>query len=270
MVPAVREAEAAWRRKAASAGAPVLGVAVRDRAEARAMEAAGADFLVACGTGRFRAPGADGAADLLPFGDANALALERAGEFFAEPRRVPVLAGICGTDPLRLMDTFLEEVRSAGYVGVMNWPSVGLIDGSFRAGLEEARLGYDREVEAIRGAGGTGLLAAACVFGPEQARAMARAGAGVVVVHAGPGARPPDEFRRRLREAARAAREERGQAVVVLAHAGSLATRRDFEALWAEVGELDGFFEGSLFEGAGRPRAEEVAGLRRPAGGRGL
>jgi predicted TIM-barrel enzyme len=161
------------------------------------------------------------------------------------------------------MGRFLEEVRRAGYTGVINWPSVGLIDGSFRAALEEARLGYEREVEAIRGAGEAGLWAAACVFGPEEARAMARAGARVLVVHAGLGARSPEEFSRQLREVARAAREVRGDAVV-LAHTELLETLRDFTELWTGTAELDGFFGGSLFEGCGRPGAEEVARLRRP------
>ncbi|HXG61131.1 MAG TPA: phosphoenolpyruvate hydrolase family protein [Planctomycetota bacterium] len=257
MNPAIEELSAAWRRRAASEGVPVLGAAVSESAAARALEKAGVDFLVACG------PGSDGAAGLLPFADANARVLQAAAQFFAEPRGVPVLAGICGTDPLRLMGRFLEEIRRAGYAGLMNWPSVGMIDGSFRAALEEARLGYEREVEAVRGAGAAGLWAAACVFGPDEARAMARAGARVLVVHAGPGNCSAEEFSRRVREVARAAREGRGDALV-LAHTEPLRTLRDFTELWTGTGELDGFFGGSLFEGRGRPGAEEVARLRRP------
>lgn len=256
---------AAWRKKADSSDRPLLGAAVGDAASAREMEGRGADFLVALGTGPVRTPAADGAEALLPLADANARVLERAAELFSEPRRVPLLAALCGTDPLRLMERFLEDLRNAGYAGILNWPSVGLIDGAFRAGLEAAHLGYDREVQAVRTAAGSGLLAAACVFSPDQAVAMAQVGAEVLVVHPGLGTRPPEEIHRRVREIAHAAREARAGAIV-LAHAGPLRTLDDFEALWTQAAELDGFFEGGLFGKQGRPRPEEVALLRRPRG----
>ncbi|MFN3484873.1 MAG: phosphoenolpyruvate hydrolase family protein, partial [Planctomycetota bacterium] len=179
------------------------------------------------------------------------------------------LAALCGTDPLRLMERFLEDLRSAGYAGILNWPSVGLIDGTFRAGLEAANLGYDREVQAVRTAAGSGLLAAACVFSPDQAGAMAQAGAEVLVVHPGLGARSREEIHRRVRDIAHAAREARAGAIV-LAHAGPLRAMNDFEALWTEAAELDGFFGGGLFGKEGRPRLEEVALLKRPPGRRPL
>ena len=147
---------------------------------------------------------------LLPLGDANALSLRRATERVAGADGIPVLAGVCATDPLRLMETFLQEVKAAGAAGVQNLPSVGLIDGSFRKTLEESRLGYAREVEMIGLASRMDLVAAAVAFSPEEARQMAEAGADVVIAH------PVHGPKKAVAEIAAAAREAR-KGILVLA-----------------------------------------------------
>ena len=124
-------------------------------------------------------------AGLMPYGDANAIVMEMGREVLPIVRDTPVLAGVCGTDPFRLMPKFLREVRDAGFAGVQNFPTVGLIDGTFRANLEETGMGYDLEVEMIREAAALGLLTSPYVFDPESAEAMTRAGADVLVPHMG-------------------------------------------------------------------------------------
>ncbi len=124
-------------------------------------------------------------ASLLPLGDANALSIESTKARVAVAGATPVVAGVCATDPLRLMETFLQEIKAAGAVGVQNSPSVGLIDGSFRKTLEETRLGYSREVEMIGLAAKLDLITVALVFAPEDARRMAEAGADLIIAHPG-------------------------------------------------------------------------------------
>ena len=124
-------------------------------------------------------------AGLMPYGDANAIVMEMAGEVLPVVRDMPVLAGVCGTDPFRLMPRFLDELAAAGFAGVQNFPTVGLIDGVFRQNLEETGMGYDAEVEMIRLAAERGLLTCPYVFDPGQAEQMARAGADILVPHMG-------------------------------------------------------------------------------------
>jgi predicted TIM-barrel enzyme len=136
-------------------------------------------------SGRFRMAGHGSLAGLMPFGDANAIVLEMANEVLPVVRRTPVLAGVCGTDPMRIMGRFLGQVATAGFAGVQNFPTVGLIDGTFRANLEETNLGYEKEVELIRLAREMDLLTTPYVFNPDDAERMAKAGADLLVAHMG-------------------------------------------------------------------------------------
>jgi predicted TIM-barrel enzyme len=207
----------AWRRKR-SGGARLEG------------GRSGPDFIAVSNEDKLDLPGARGIAGLLPLGDANALSLAAAKERIAAGGAIPILAGVCATDPLRLMDKFLQEMKAAGVAGVQNAPSVGLIDGGFRTNLEEARLGYAKEVELIRLAAKMDLIASALVFSPEDARAMAGAGADLLVIHPGIGPRPAAKERdRRLEEIAEAGKKERRDLLVLA-----------FGSAPEEVGALDG------------------------------
>jgi len=131
-------------------GKPIIGGGAGTGISAKFEEAGGIDLIVIYNSGRFRMAGHSSLCGLLPFGDANAIVMEMAAEVLPVVKRTPVLAGVCGTDPMRRMERFLAEVKAAGFAGVQNFPTVGLFDGTFRANLEETNLGYQREVEMIR------------------------------------------------------------------------------------------------------------------------
>jgi predicted TIM-barrel enzyme len=152
---------------------------------AKLAEAGGADLIIIYNSGRYRMGGRGSLAGLMPYGDANAIVVDMAREVLPVATETPVLAGVCGTDPFRLMPVFLDELKRIGFSGVQNFPTVGLIDGTFRAGLEETGMGYDLEVELIRLARERDLLTAPYVFDADQAAAMAEAGADVLVPHMG-------------------------------------------------------------------------------------
>jgi predicted TIM-barrel enzyme len=190
----------AWRRKR-SAGQPILG------------GRGGPDFLVVTNEDKL---GQRGILSLLPIGDANALSLEGVRERAPKTGGIPLIAGVCATDPLRLMDRFLQELKAAGAAGVQNAPSVGLIDGGFRNNLEDAKLGYAREIEMIRLAGRMDLITSALVFSAENASAMALAGADLLVLHSGIGSRSSAKERARtIDEIASAAREGRKDLLIL-------------------------------------------------------
>ncbi len=167
----------------------------------------GPDFIVVSNEDKLDLRGARGIAGLLPFGDANALSLEAARERVPKAGATPVLAGICATDPLRLMDKFLQEMKAVGVAGVQNAPSVGLIDGGFRTSLEDGKLGYGKEVGLVRLAEALDLITMMFVFSPEDAAGMAEAGADVVVVHPGFGAAPESKAVASIAAAARKAKK---------------------------------------------------------------
>src|SRR6185437_13282347 len=137
-------------RDMAARGEPIVGGGAGTGLSAKCEEAGGVDLIVIYNSGRYRMAGRGSLAGMMPYGDANAIVLEMAGEVLPVVERTPVLAGVCGTDPFRLMDRFLREVEDAGFAGVQNFPTVGLIDGVFRANLEETGMGYGLEVEMIR------------------------------------------------------------------------------------------------------------------------
>ena len=166
-------------------GEPIIGGGAGTGLSAKCEEAGGIDLIVIYNSGRYRMAGRGSLAGLMPYGDANGVVMEMAGEVLPVVKNTPVLAGVCATDPFRLMGAFLDEVKSAGFSGVQNFPTVGLIDGTFRLNLEETGMGYGHEVELIRMAADRDMLTTPYVFSADDARKMAAAGADIIVVHLG-------------------------------------------------------------------------------------
>ncbi|MEM6847727.1 MAG: phosphoenolpyruvate hydrolase family protein [Pseudomonadota bacterium] len=164
---------------------PIVGGGAGTGLSAKCEEAGGIDLIVIYNSGRFRMAGRGSLAGLLAYGDANAIVMEMAREVLPVVKRTPVLAGVNGTDPFRSMDKFLDEVKAAGFAGVQNFPTVGLIDGTFRSNLEETGMSFSLEVDMIAAAAGKDLLTTPYVFCEADAEAMAKAGADVIVVHLG-------------------------------------------------------------------------------------
>src|ERR1700761_4575491 len=150
------------------AGEPIIGGGAGTGLSAKCAEAGGIDLLIIYNSGRFRMAGRGSLAGLMPYGDANAIVMDMAREVLPVVKETPVLAGVCGTDPFRLMPVFLDELRRIGFSGVQNFPTVGLMDGTFRAGLEETGMGYGLEVEMIRLARERDFLTAPYVFDDDQ------------------------------------------------------------------------------------------------------
>lgn len=244
-----------FRDKIAS-GRPIVGGGAGTGISAKFEEAGGIDLIVIYNSGRFRMAGHGSLAGLLPYGDANAIVVEMAREVLPVVRHTPVLAGVCGTDPMRRMDRFLLEIRDLGFAGVQNFPTVGLIDGSFRANLEETNFGYDREVEMIGLARQLDLLTTPYVFTPEEAQAMTRAGADILVAHMGlttkgsigaQTAKTLDDcvaLIGRIVESARTVRPE----VIVLCHGGPIAEPEDAQFVLSQCPGVDGFYGASSME----------------------
>src|SRR6187401_2413881 len=172
-------------REMAKRGEPIVGGGAGTGLSAKCEEAGGVDLIVIYNSGRYRMAGRGSLAGLMPYGDANAIVVEMAAEVLPVVRETPVLAGVCGTDPFRLMPVFLAELKRIGFSGVQNFPTVGLIDGTFRVNLEETGMGYGLEVDMIRAARELDLLTAPYVFEEGEATAMAEAGADVLVPHMG-------------------------------------------------------------------------------------
>jgi predicted TIM-barrel enzyme len=238
------------------AGGVIIGAGAGTGLSAKCAEAGGADLIIIYNSGRYRMAGRGSLAGLMPYGDANAIVMDMGREVLPIVHETPVLAGVCGTDPFRLMPRFLREVRDAGFAGVQNFPTVGLIDGTFRANLEETGMGYDLEVEMIGEAAALGLLTAPYVFDPSSAEAMARAGADVLVPHMGlttkgtigaQTARTLDEcveLIQAMRDAAVAVRDD----VIVLCHGGPLAEPEDARYVLERTTGVVGFFGASSME----------------------
>jgi predicted TIM-barrel enzyme len=172
-------------RAMVKAGEPIVGGGAGTGLSAKCEEAGGIDLIVIYNSGRYRMAGRGSLSGLMPYGDANAIVMEMAAEVLPVVKRTPVIAGVCGTDPFRRMDVFLDEVARIGFAGVQNFPTVGLIDGIFRKNLEETGMGFGLEVEMIRLANAKGLLTTPYVFCEADARAMAKAGADIIVCHLG-------------------------------------------------------------------------------------
>lgn len=172
-------------REMVAKGEPIIGGGAGTGLSAKCEEAGGIDLIVIYNSGRYRMAGRGSLAGLMPYGDANAVVMDMAGEVLPVVKHTPVLAGVCASDPFRIMDKFLDDVKAAGFSGVQNFPTVGLIDGNFRANLEETGMSYSLEVDMIALARKKGLLTTPYVFSTEDATAMAKAGADIIVCHLG-------------------------------------------------------------------------------------
>ena len=243
-------------RKRVAAKQIILGAGAGTGISAKFAERGGADLVIIYNSGRFRMAGRGSLAGLLPYGDANGIVVDMAREVLPVIRDIPVLAGVCGTDPFRLIPVFLRELKASGFDGVQNFPTVGLIDGVFRQNLEETGMSYDLEVEMIREARAIGLLTCPYVFDAESARKMARAGADLLVAHLGLttkgsiGAKTAlslDQAAERIQEMHDAARRVRKD-VLVLCHGGPIAEPADVEHVLARTSGVDGFFGASSIE----------------------
>ena len=180
-----REDILARLRAKVAEGKPIIGGGAGTGISAKMSEAGGIDLLVIYNSGRFRMGGRGSLAGMMPYGDANAIVMDMAREVLPVVKHTPVLAGVCGTDPFRLMKLFLRDVANAGFSGVQNFPTVGLYDGVFRINLEETGMGYGLEVDMIRLAHEMNLLTTPYAFNPDEARAMAEAGADILIPHMG-------------------------------------------------------------------------------------
>jgi predicted TIM-barrel enzyme len=237
-------------------GGVIIGAGAGTGLSAKCAQDGGADLIIIYNSGRYRMAGRGSLAGLMPYGDANAIVMEMASEVLPIARETPVLAGVCGTDPFRLMDRFLREVRDAGFAGVQNFPTVGLIDGTFRVNLEETGMGYGLEVEMIREASRLGLLTSPYVFDPEQAAAMTEAGADVLVPHMGLttkgtiGAQTAKTLDQCVEEiqAMRDAAVRENPDVIVLCHGGPLAEPDDAAYVLERTEGVVGFFGASSME----------------------
>jgi predicted TIM-barrel enzyme len=237
-------------------GGLLVGAGAGTGLSAKSAEAGGADLIIIYNSGRYRMAGRGSLAGLMPYGDANAIVLEMANEVLPVVQHTPVLAGVCGTDPFRLMDRFLAQVEQTGFAGVQNFPTVGLIDGTFRANLEETGMGYELEVEMIRLAHERGLLTAPYVFDAATTEAMTRAGADVLVPHMGLttkgtiGAQTAltlDECVRLIQEMHDAAQAINPD-VIVLCHGGPIAEPEDAAYVLQRTSGVVGFFGASSME----------------------
>jgi len=243
-------------REQVAQGRPVIGAGAGTGLSAKLAEAGGADLIIIYNSGRYRMAGRGSLAGMMPYGDANAIVMDMAREVLPVVQDTPVLAGVCGTDPFRLMDRFLAEVADAGFTGVQNFPTVGLIDGTMRAGLEETGMGYGLEVEMIRLARERDLLTAPYVFTVEEATAMAEAGADVLVPHMGlttggsigatTGLTLDESVERvqALHDAARAVNPD----ILCLCHGGPIAEPGDAAHVIANTTGVVGFFGASSME----------------------
>jgi predicted TIM-barrel enzyme len=243
-------------RRTLDEGGVIMGAGAGTGLSAKCAEAGGADLIIIYNSGRYRMAGRGSLAGCMPYGDANAIVMEMAGEVLPIVRETPVLAGVCGTDPFRLMPVFLEEVKRVGFSGVQNFPTVGLCDGQFRQNLEETGMGFALEVHMIGDAHAAGLLTTPYVFDPGQAEAMAKVGADVVVAHMGlttKGAigattaltlEASAERVQAIRDAAVAVKPD----IIVLCHGGPIAEPEDAAYILSHTTGVAGFFGASSME----------------------
>ena len=235
---------------------PIIGGGAGTGLSAKCEEAGGIDLIVIYNSGRYRMAGRGSLAGLMPYGDANAIVMEMAGEVLPVIKRTPVLAGVCATDPFRQMDVFLDEVKRIGFAGVQNFPTVGLIDGTFRQNLEETGMSFAQEVEMVALAREKDLLTTPYVFNEADAAAMAGAGADLIVVHLGLttggsiGAETALKLSDcpavvdRLAAAALAVKPD----AIILVHGGPVATPADAEFVLKTAMVCHGFYGASSME----------------------
>jgi predicted TIM-barrel enzyme len=248
-------------------GEPIIGAGAGTGISAKFAERGGVDLIVIYNSGRYRMAGRGSAAGMMPYGDANAIVVDMAREVLPIVRDTPVLAGVCGTDPFRMMRVFLPELRDIGFDGVQNFPTVGLIDGQFRQILEETGMGIQLEVDMIAKARELDLLTCPYVFDDVTAAAFTRAGADVVVAHVNTtvagsigvktAAMSLDEAVEKVQgmhDAAKAVNPE----VIVLCHGGPIAEPADAEYVLTRTRGVAGFFGASSIERLATERAIEA------------
>lgn len=238
------------------AGQPILGAGAGTGISAKCEEAAGIDLIVVYNSGRYRMAGRASSAGLLAYGNANQIVVEMAGEVLPVARRTPVIAGVNGTDPFVIMPVFLRQLKELGFSGVQNFPTVGIIDGSFRQSLEETGINYATEVEMIGQAHALDLLTTPYVFSAAEAVAMTEAGADFIVPHMGvttggtigaATAKSLDECVRLIDEWGEAARLVRKD-VIVIAHGGPISSPEDVAHVLQHSRHCNGFYGASSME----------------------
>jgi predicted TIM-barrel enzyme len=239
-----------------AAGKPIIGGGAGTGISAKCAEAGGIDLVIIYNSGRFRMAGRGSLSGMMPYGDANQIVMEMAREVLPVVRHTPVLAGVCGTDPFRIMSLFLREVQAAGFSGVQNFPTVGLLDGTYRQNLEETGMGYGLEVDMIREARRLGLLTCPYVFNEGEARDMTEAGADVLIPHMGLttkgsiGAKTAltlEVAARRVQAMHDAAKRVRPD-VIVLCHGGPISEPEDARYVLEHTDGVAGFFGASSIE----------------------
>jgi predicted TIM-barrel enzyme len=263
-----REIALARMRAQIAAGKPIIGAGAGTGISAKFAERGGVDLIIIYNSGRYRMAGRGSLAGMLPYGDANAIVVEMAHEVLPVVKDTPVLAGVCGTDPFRLMSVFLRQIQALGFEGVQNFPTVGLFEGVFRINLEETGMGYGLEVDMIRQAHELGLLTCPYVFTEDDARAMAEAGADVLVPHMGlttsgsigaSTALTLAESAKRV-QAMRDAAVRVNREILVLCHGGPIAMPSDAQYIFEHTEGVAGFFGASSIERlAVEPAIEEQA-----------
>ncbi|XP_024527788.1 uncharacterized protein LOC9632075 isoform X1 [Selaginella moellendorffii] len=251
-----RETILANLKKQIKDGAPVIGAGAGTGISAKFEEEGGVDLIVIYNSGRFRMAGRGSLAGLLPFKDANAVVVDMANEVLPVVKKTPVLAGVCATDPFRQMSRFLRELEQIGFVGVQNFPTVGLFDGNFRQNLEETGMGFGAEVEMIKQAHEMGLITTPYAFNEEESRAMAQAGADIIVAHMGlttagsigaSTALTLDQSVDRVQKIANAASEINPD-IIVLCHGGPIAGPEDAKYVLQRTTGVHGFYGASSME----------------------
>lgn len=237
-------------------GKPIVGAGAGTGISAKCAEAGGVDLIIIYNSGRYRMAGRGSLAGLMPYGDANAIVVEMASEVLPVVRDTPVLAGVCGTDPFRLMDVFLKQLAEIGFSGVQNFPTVGLIDGMFRQDLEDTGMGYDLEVEMIAKAHNLGLLTTPYAFNADEARRMAKAGADILVAHVGlttkgtigaKSALTLEQATERVQEICDAAKSVNPE-IHVICHGGAISEPEDAAYVLENTKGVAGFFGASSME----------------------
>lgn len=237
-------------------GQPIIGGGAGTGISAKCEEAGGIDLIVIYNSGRYRMAGRASSAGLLAYGNANQIVQEMALEVLPVVKHTPVLAGVNGTDPFVIMPKLLRELKELGFSGVQNFPTVGLIDGTFRVSLEETGITYGSEVDMVRQAHEMDMLTTPYVFSADEAVAMAEAGADIIVAHMGvtvggtigaASAKSLDESVRLIDEWAEAARRVRRD-VIILCHGGPIATPEDATYVMKQSEHCNGFYGASSME----------------------
>ncbi len=243
-------------RKKIAEGLPLIGGGAGTGISAKCEEAGGIDLIVIYNSGRYRMAGRGSLSGVLAYGNANEIVKEMAYEVITAVTHTPVLAGVNGTDPFMLRDHFLRELRDLGFAGIQNFPTVGLIDGLFRANLEETGMGYHLEVEMIAAAHEMDMLTTPYAFNVEEGQLMTEAGADIVVAHMGlttkgtigaHTAKTLDDCVEEVKAICNACKSLRGD-VITLCHGGPIAEPEDASYILERVPEVDGFYGASSME----------------------